>query len=116
MISEWVGDRALVVGCGSIGRRHGKNLRTLGLRNLAFCDTNPEALQRCAESRPAELFSNYEEALQKFRPDMVLICTPPVYHVDVALAALRASARLYREACVARIGRDSGADRGGAAA
>ena len=96
-IDEYVEYRALIVGCGSIGRRHGKNLRTLGLRNLAFCDTNPEALQRCAESRPAELFSNYEEALQKFKPDLVLICTPPVYHVDVALAALRANAHVFIE-------------------
>ena len=51
-----------------------------------------------------ELFSDYEDALAKFKPDMVLICTPPVYHVDEALAALQAGAHVFIEKpLVARI-------------
>ena len=35
---------------------------------------------------------------QKFKPDIVLICTPPVFHVEEALAALQAQAhRFHRE-------------------
>src|SRR5216684_6262017 len=89
-ISDWVGYRALVVGCGSIGRRHARNLESLGVQQLGFCDTSPEALKQCREEMNREIFGDYGEALQKFKPDIVLICTPPVYHVEEALAALRA--------------------------
>jgi glutamate-1-semialdehyde aminotransferase/spore coat polysaccharide biosynthesis protein SpsF (cytidylyltransferase family)/predicted dehydrogenase len=96
-ISDWVGYRALVVGCGSIGRRHARNLKSLGVKQLGFCDTSPEALKQCLEEAPGEIFSDYSEALQKFKPDIVLLCTPPVYHVDEARAALRAHAHVFIE-------------------
>jgi glutamate-1-semialdehyde 2,1-aminomutase/spore coat polysaccharide biosynthesis protein SpsF len=97
MKSEWVKYRALVVGCGSIGRRHAKNLKMLGVTQLGFCDTSPEALDQCLEEAGGESFTNYGDALQKFRPDLVLVCTPPVYHVENALAALQAGAHVFIE-------------------
>ncbi len=96
-MADWAKYRALVVGCGSIGRRHAKNLKSLGLRRLAFCDTNVEALQQCRKDVEGELFSNYGEALGSFKPDLVLVCTPPVYHVEEALLALRARAHVFIE-------------------
>lgn len=96
-ISDWVGYKALVVGCGSIGRRHARNLKSLGILHLALCDTNPEALQRCQEELGAECFEDYDQALRQFSPDFVLICTPPVCHVEEALAALRARAHVFIE-------------------
>ena len=96
-MADWVDYRALVVGCGSIGRRHARNLKSLGLRQLAFCDTNPEALKQCSEAVGGELFSDYKEALKKFKPVLTLICTPPVYHVDEALAALQARSHVFIE-------------------
>src|SRR5271165_2305535 len=96
-MADWVEYRALVVGCGSIGRRHAKNLKTLGLQHLAFCDTNPEALEQCFQEVKGELFSDYAAALQAFKPDLTLICTPPVYHVEQALAALRARSHVFIE-------------------
>jgi glutamate-1-semialdehyde aminotransferase/spore coat polysaccharide biosynthesis protein SpsF (cytidylyltransferase family)/predicted dehydrogenase len=96
-MADWVKYRALVVGCGSIGRRHAKNLKSLGLQRLAFCDTNAEALQQCRKDVEGELFSNYGEALGSFKPDLVLVCTPPIYHVEEALLALRAQAHVFIE-------------------
>jgi len=96
-MADWVGYRALIVGCGSIGRRHAKNLKSLGLQRLAFCDTNAEALQQCRKEVEGELFSNYGEALESFKPDLVLVCTPPVCHVEEALLALRARAHVFIE-------------------
>lgn len=97
IISDWVGYRPLVVGCGSIGRRHARNLKALGVCQLGFCDTSPEALKQCREELNGETFADYDEALRKFRPDLVLICTPPVYHVEEALAALQAHAHVFIE-------------------
>src|SRR5271168_4885522 len=96
-ISDWVGYRVLVVGCGSIGRRHARNLKSLGVQQLGFCDTSAEALQQCSQELQGETFSDYAQALQKFAPDIVLICTPPVFHVEEALAALRAHAHVFIE-------------------
>jgi glutamate-1-semialdehyde 2,1-aminomutase/spore coat polysaccharide biosynthesis protein SpsF len=96
-ISDWVEYRTLVVGCGSIGRRHSRNLKSLGMRQLGFCDTSPQALKQCREELGGEIFSDYAEALQKFRPEIVLICTPPVYHVQEARAALQAHAHVFIE-------------------
>jgi len=96
-ISGWAGYRVLIVGCGSIGRRHARNLKSLGVRQLGFCDTSPKALQQCREELNGEVFGDYDEALPKFKPDIVLICTPPVYHVEEALAALRAQAHVFIE-------------------
>ena len=95
--SDWAGYRALIVGCGSIGRRHAKNLKSLGVRQLGFCDTSAEALQTCQSGVARRIFSEYSEALAKFKPDLVLICTPPVCHVEEALAALRARAHVFIE-------------------
>ncbi len=89
--------RALVAGCGSIGRRHAKNLKSLGLQQLGFCDTSPGALTQCREELGGETFADYGEALEKFKPDIVLICTPPVFHVEQALAALQAQAHVFIE-------------------
>src|ERR1700675_1146243 len=96
-ISDWVRYRALVVDCGSIGRRHARNLKSLGVQQLGFCDTSSEALKQCREELHGEIFGDYGEALQKFKPDIVLICTPPVYHVEEALAALQARAHVFIE-------------------
>jgi glutamate-1-semialdehyde aminotransferase/spore coat polysaccharide biosynthesis protein SpsF (cytidylyltransferase family)/predicted dehydrogenase len=96
-LSDWVNYRILVVGCGSIGRRHAKNLKALGVLQIGFCDTNAEALKKCSEEVRGSVFSDYGEALQEFKPDVVLICTPPVYHVEEALAALRAHAHVFIE-------------------
>jgi glutamate-1-semialdehyde aminotransferase/spore coat polysaccharide biosynthesis protein SpsF (cytidylyltransferase family)/predicted dehydrogenase len=95
--SDWGRYRVLVVGCGSIGLRHARNLSSLGVAQLGFCDTRPEALAKCREQLKGECFSDYAAALQQFNPDIVLICTPPVYHVEEALAALRARAHVFIE-------------------
>jgi glutamate-1-semialdehyde aminotransferase/spore coat polysaccharide biosynthesis protein SpsF (cytidylyltransferase family)/predicted dehydrogenase len=95
--SDWGKYRALIVGCGSIGLRHARNLNSLGVVNLGFCDIRPEALAQCREPLQGETFLDYAEALRQFKPDIVLICTPPVYHVEEALAALRAHAHVFIE-------------------
>ncbi len=88
---------ALVAGAGSIGRRHLGNLKNLGLARVAACDPHPERLEYVASEFQTECFPALEEGLEKFRPDVVLVCTPPVYHVTQALQALRAGAHVFVE-------------------
>lgn len=76
--------KTLIVGCGSIGRRHIKNLSALGVRNFILCDTSPDALERAARGleRPVRTTS-FSEALAGI-PDAAVICTPSSLHLDMA--------------------------------
>jgi len=95
--ADWVDYRTLVVGCGSIGRRHARNLKALGVRKIGFCDVSPQSLKECHEEFCGETFADCADALRIFAPDIVLICTPPVFHVENALAALKARAHVFIE-------------------
>lgn len=88
---------ALVAGAGSIGRRHLANLQKLGITKLAACDPSPERLAYVASEFHAECFPTPDAALEKFRPDVFLVCTPPVDHVALALQALRSGAHVFIE-------------------
>ena len=87
---------ALIVGAGSIGRRHLGNLKQLGLSKLSACDPHPDRLAYVREHFQAESFANIEDGL-KSKPDIVLICSPPVQHADQALQAVRAGAHVFIE-------------------
>jgi len=88
---------AFIVGAGSIARRHISNLKKLGLTKLAACDPHPERLEYVASEFHVECFPSIEVGLDEFRPDAVLICSPPVHHVAQAMHALRAGAHVFIE-------------------
>jgi predicted dehydrogenase len=87
----------LVVGCGSIGRRHFKNLRAFGVANLAACDPNEVQLSTVTSETGAQGFLDLESALGAFQPQVVFVCSPPVFHVFQALQALCSGANVFIE-------------------
>ena len=87
----------LVVGSGSIGRRHMRNLRALGVRVLTACDLDRSRLSKMVNELGIQAFADFNEALDSAKPDIVFICTPPVSHVPQALQAARAGAHLFIE-------------------
>jgi predicted dehydrogenase len=91
---------ALVVGAGSIGRRHLGNLKQLGVPKLSACDPNPDRLAYVLEHFQAESFPDIETGLRA-EPDIVLICSPPVYHATQTLQAIRAGTDVFVEKPVA---------------
>ena len=97
MVETWQQLSVLVVGCGSIGRRHARVLRSLEVGDIRACD--PVESQRqvmLAEVPGVSLYAGYEAALAD-RPDTVLICTPPKLHVPMALQAIRAGCHVLCE-------------------
>ena len=88
--------RFLVVGCGSIGRRHLTNLVQMGAGQVLACDANPATLDAVTSGLGIPGFSDFKEALDQ-GPDVVMVCTPTHLHMPPALAALEAGAHLFIE-------------------
>ena len=84
----------LVVGVGSIGKRHIANLRQLGVRHIWAYDPQAERVAEAEARWGVRGFADLEAALAA-GPRAVLVCSPPVYHIPQALAAARAGAHLF---------------------
>ena len=56
--------KLLVVGCGSIGGRHARNARTLGVSQLAVHDVDARRRSELAEAVGAESFDTLDAALR----------------------------------------------------
>jgi predicted dehydrogenase len=88
--------RWLVVGCGSIGRRHLRNLRALGQTDLLVYRSRPVGVAEIEREFGARSFFSLEDALAQ-RPDAVLIANPTSLHVPAALQAAEAGHHLFIE-------------------
>jgi predicted dehydrogenase len=87
----------LVVGAGSIGRRHASNLRGLGVMKLAVTDTHAARVQPLIDELGVVGFADLDEALRIFQPHVVFICTPPAFHIEQAMRALSSGADIFIE-------------------
>jgi predicted dehydrogenase len=92
----------LVVGAGSVGRRHARNLHALGC-SVSCVDPTPERLRQAGDELPIEnQFATLEDALQHGdRFSGVAICSPPRFHVAQSLTALEADLPVLLEKPVA---------------
>jgi predicted dehydrogenase len=95
--SRWVNQSVLIAGCGSIGRRHARVLRELGVEDLRVCDPSSAQIEALTAETPVRAtYLDYEEGLRD-RPDAVLIGTPPKLHIPMAIQALDAGRHVFSE-------------------
>lgn len=87
--------RFLIVGAGSIGQRHLRNLRLLGHEVLVF-DRDRSRLDEVASSHGVEPLVSIEEAGER-KVDGVLVCTPPASHLPMARQVLPWGRHLFIE-------------------
>jgi predicted dehydrogenase len=90
--------RFAVVGCGSIGSRHARNLRALGAPEVALCDLDQARAVRLATEIGSDVATEDLTALlTTYRPHAVLVCTPPASHLAVVARAVEAGAHVFCE-------------------
>ncbi|MFN8542683.1 MAG: Gfo/Idh/MocA family oxidoreductase [Candidatus Binatia bacterium] len=89
--------RVAVVGCGSIGSRHARNLRALGVERLALVDLDTARAERLAvELGGAEVAADLA-GLGVAPLGAALVCTPPTSHLGVAAQAIALGAHVFCE-------------------
>ena len=81
----------LVIGCGSVGRRHARNFNALGCQ-ISGMDPRSERLDQVAGELPLQFrFTSMESALQKSGAFTgIVVCSPPNFHVTQSIAGLDA--------------------------
>ncbi len=86
--------KALVVGCGSIGRRHLRNLVRLDVTELAVADPNVEGVS----DLPADVtrYATLEEGLA-WKPEIAVIASPSEFHIPQAIEAARRGCHVFVE-------------------
>lgn len=87
--------RVLVVGLGSIGRRHFANLRQLGsLGALGACSASGRLPEDAADCR---LYGSLDEAIMDFRPTIGFVANAAPAHISAAAKLAAAGAHLFIE-------------------
>lgn len=91
----------LVLGAGSVGRRHMRNLAGLGCAVSAFDPRDDRLAEARSEVTVVGTFTDEGAALQAAPYDGVVVASPPSVHVDQCIAALRAGMPVLLEKPVA---------------
>lgn len=87
--------KTLIAGFGSIGRRHLRNLRTLGEKDILLYRTRQSTLP---EDEIAGLTVETDiQAALSHKPDAVIISNPTALHLDVAIPAAKAGCHIFLE-------------------
>lgn len=90
------GPNVLIIGSGSIGQRHAKNLANLGAK-ISLYDVNKELLANICRENKYTLINDLDKALEKENYHAALICTPTSIHLKYALCAAEAGCHLFIE-------------------
>jgi predicted dehydrogenase len=89
--------RFIILGAGSIGQRHLRNLLNLGHEVVAVYDPSPAKLEGVHSCGSVKLLtSNESEALDQ-NADAALVCSPTVYHVRQARKAIEHGFNVFIE-------------------
>ncbi len=83
----------LIIGCGSIGQRHLKNLRNLGFIDIQVFDSDKKLMEKICK----KFKINNLNSLNIKNVNCTLICTPPSSHIKFAKKALESGSHVFIE-------------------
>ncbi|MDD5544358.1 MAG: Gfo/Idh/MocA family oxidoreductase [Acidobacteriia bacterium] len=88
--------RIAVLGCGSVGSRHLKNLKSLGYDDVLVFDDGPEIASRVSIELNVVSVPSLDD-VWKWKPNVVMVSAPTNAHLDSALAAAKNNCCLFIE-------------------
>lgn len=90
--------KLLIVGCGSIGKRHAQVLTDLGVKHITACDPSAEQRESLQALLPqVRVAEDYESMLKNEKFDCVFILAPTAMHIAMAKKALLAGCHVFIE-------------------
>ena len=89
--------KILVFGCGSIGKRHIKNLLTINAGRIFAYDVDNSKVDYVQKELSVAALSSEVEAVKDGDFDAAFICSPPSLHVNQALRLLRKGIHCFIE-------------------
>ncbi|PKN91593.1 MAG: hypothetical protein CVU44_18600 [Chloroflexi bacterium HGW-Chloroflexi-6] len=92
--------KILIAGLGSIGRRHFRNLVALGEKDIVLYRTHKATLSD-DELAGYPVETDLAEALEKHRPQAVIVANPTALHMEVAIPAAQAGCAVLLEKPIA---------------
>ena len=87
---------AFVVGCGSIGKRHIRNLLQLGIKDIVVFDSDLKTAETVAAEFSVSNVPSLEGGIS-MAPTVGIICVPNHLHLSVALTLAEAGIHLFIE-------------------
>lgn len=74
----------LIIGCGSIGKRHIRNLISIGINkdNLNCVETRDDRIKEVNDYGIKNTFKNLDDAIDKKKYDAAIVCSPTSMHID----------------------------------
>lgn len=97
-----------IVGCGFIAKKHATAIeKMLGAQLVAVCDKVDAAMEYYATTYNATSYNDFSEMLMKEEVDVVCICTPSGFHVNLAVEAAEAGKHIIVEKPIAMTLEDS---------
>ena len=91
--------KAAIIGCGKVADAHAEQIRRIpGCELVAACDRELLMAQQLADRFPIRsAYSDAAEMLEKAKPDVVHITTPPASHLPLSRLCLEAGCHAYIE-------------------
>jgi predicted dehydrogenase len=86
--------KILIVGYGSIGKRHTNNLLNIGNAEIIVCSKNKESFKLIKKG--IKIFTSLEDALKE-KPDISIICNETSFHVKTAIKLAKINSHLFIE-------------------
>lgn len=86
----------LIIGCGSIGSRHARNLKSIGNYDLAVFDTDFNRSEDLARELEIRSHRSLSLALEE-NPVAIVVCSPPYEHISHAKLGVEAGVAVFIE-------------------
>ncbi len=90
--------RFCIIGRGSIGTRHIRNLKKMGFNNIiAFTESKDQVKDKIYCQRYQVRSVHYEKEVAVYKPDVFIIANPTASHIESAMMALDLGGHVFME-------------------